>query len=262
MRNSLLALLAVIITVPGIAAATTYHDYDYYRDEVRAGYKTIVIDKRGQRVKDNRGNCVLVGHLEAPSTEKRLHDLKYRKDCILQEPEAPAPVKLAEPAPKPQPIELLRRLRDYQIVFFDFDKDILTPKARETLDTLIALIGDAKDLLDIKLYGHADRFGSNKYNINLSRRRAENVKQYLLTNGGIQTSIISAEALGESQPVTVGCKGQKRTKETIDCLLADRRVEIIVDLVKEERRTLMPGEKLPEGANWQPPAEAKERFTV
>jgi len=71
--------------------------------------------------------------------------------------------------------------------------------------------------------GHADRIGSDAYNMKLSVRRADSVKAYLVSKG-IAASRIYTEGKGERQPVKE-CKGDKKTKELIACLEPNRRVE-------------------------------------
>jgi OOP family OmpA-OmpF porin len=49
--------------------------------------------------------------------------------------------------------------------------------------------------------GHTDSIGTREYNLDLSRKRAESVKQYLVEEFGISEFRISTEAYGESRPV-------------------------------------------------------------
>ena len=71
-----------------------------------------------------------------------------------------------------------------------------------------------------------DRFGSNEYNQKLSERRANTVKDYLVSKN-VQASRIDAEGRGETQPVTKAddCRGAKSAK-VIACLQPDRRVDV------------------------------------
>jgi OOP family OmpA-OmpF porin len=80
----------------------------------------------------------------------------------------------------------------------------------------------------ISAEGHTDRFGTNKYNQDLSERRVAAVKAYLVSKG-IDSGTVRTTAKGETQPVTKAgdCKGAKSAK-VIACLQPDRRVEIEV----------------------------------
>jgi OOP family OmpA-OmpF porin len=78
--------------------------------------------------------------------------------------------------------------------------------------------------------GHADRIGSSPYNQRLSARRAQSVKDYLVSKG-FDASRIYAEGKGETQPVTGDkCRNMgpesRHNRKLIACLQPDRRVEI------------------------------------
>jgi OOP family OmpA-OmpF porin len=80
--------------------------------------------------------------------------------------------------------------------------------------------------------GHADRIGDDKYNQALSERRAAAVKSYLVGKG-IEANRVYAEGKGEKQPVTGDkCKNMGaenvKNKKLVECLQADRRVDIEV----------------------------------
>ena len=78
--------------------------------------------------------------------------------------------------------------------------------------------------------GHTDRIGSDKYNQSLSERRAAAVKEFLVGQG-IDTNRVYTEGKGKTQPVSQ-CSGlgkdSGKNKKLVECLQADRRVEIEV----------------------------------
>ena len=87
-------------------------------------------------------------------------------------------------------------------MLFDFDKDTLTSRARRTLD----ILGQAMTSPELagstfRLEGHTDAVGSFNYNMDLSRRRANRVQQYLSENFGISSSQLIPEGHGESRPL-------------------------------------------------------------
>jgi OOP family OmpA-OmpF porin len=67
--------------------------------------------------------------------------------------------------------------------------------------------------------GHTDAVGTDQYNMRLSLRRANAVRDYLIA-GGISASRIRAEGFGESQPVA--------SNETAEGRAQNRRVELRV----------------------------------
>ena len=85
-------------------------------------------------------------------------------------------------------------------VEFEFDKAELLPEARVTLDTLgKAFTSEQLKHLDFDLEGHTDAVGTDEYNQGLSERRAQAVKDYLVTVVGIDASRLSAAGYGESR---------------------------------------------------------------
>ncbi len=140
-------------------------------------------------------------------------------------PPPPAPKTVAAPPPPPAP----RKVTFSADSLFDFDKAIVKPAGRQHLDKLVAdLRGANFDLITVT--GHTDRIGSHAYNMKLSTRRAEAVKNYLVESAGIPAGKIAAKGTDGSDPVTKPgeCKGTKATKALIACLQPDRRVEVEV----------------------------------
>ena len=102
-------------------------------------------------------------------------------------------------------------------VFFDFDSATVG-----NVSHIADYINGLSETGSISLVGHADPIGDNAYNMALSQRRANNVRS-ALTNSGVDGSVISVDAQGESSPVAQ-CSG--RGAELISCLRADRRVDV------------------------------------
>ena len=136
-----------------------------------------------------------------------------------------APV-LVVPAPAPPP---RRRVSFSAESLFGFDQSAIKPDGRAALDRFAAdTKGTQFDVITVE--GHTDRLGSTAYNQRLSTQRAEAVKAYLVSAGGIDAGKLNAVAKGESEPVTkaADCKGTKPSAKLILCLQPDRRVEIEV----------------------------------
>ncbi|MBS0379719.1 MAG: OmpA family protein [Proteobacteria bacterium] len=83
-------------------------------------------------------------------------------------------------------------------VTFEFNKARLTPNAQTVLDGVaLAFIG--QPTLRVEIAGHTDSTGSVAANLTLSQRRAEAVRDYLLSRGA-QPAQITARGYGKSEP--------------------------------------------------------------
>jgi OOP family OmpA-OmpF porin len=139
-----------------------------------------------------------------------------------------AEVTPVTPAPKMQ----TRKITFSAEELFDFDKAVLRPAGKTSLDNLTSDI-NGLNYETILVTGHTDRIGSNEYNQKLSERRAAAVNTYLISKGILDSRTTSA-GMGETQPVTKSddCKGPV-SKKVIACLQPDRRVEVDVKGSKE-----------------------------
>ena len=99
------------------------------------------------------------------------------------------------------------------------------------LDELADVLGRNAQVTSVTISGYTDRLGSETYNMELSQRRADSVKDYLVSKG-VASSRLTAVAKGESNPL-VQCTDTKRA-DLIKCLEPNRRVE--VEQITIERR--------------------------
>jgi len=83
---------------------------------------------------------------------------------------------------------------------FDFNKATIRKGAENVLDSSIKILKD-NPYLNIQIEGHTDNKGSDNYNLILSIRRAETVKNHLIMHG-IESHRLSSIGLGESTPIT------------------------------------------------------------
>ena len=84
-------------------------------------------------------------------------------------------------------------------IYYDFDKADIREDARPTLDALAAMLFENPNIR-IELGSHTDARGSDRYNLELSQRRAQSAVDYLLLKG-IDTNRIIARGYGETQLV-------------------------------------------------------------
>lgn len=108
-------------------------------------------------------------------------------------------------------------------VYFGFDSDVLTPAAKQKLDTLVGMLSNS-GVSGVSIVGYADPIGNADYNYNLSNRRAAAVEKYLKAKGYISAQAVDVRGMGEGAPVSE-CSGLK-DGELKACLWRDRRVEI------------------------------------
>lgn len=126
----------------------------------------------------------------------------------------PAPPVAAAPPPPPQacPQELPG------MVFFDWDSAELPADARQTVQ-FVATNAPRCNWRNITVTGHADKSGSNEYNMGLSQRRAQAVAS-LMASLGVASASITTAARGEEQPRVPTADGVREAQ--------NRRVEITV----------------------------------
>ncbi|RFA26261.1 hypothetical protein CAI21_17430 [Alkalilimnicola ehrlichii] len=110
-------------------------------------------------------------------------------------------------------------------LYFGFDADTLDTEAQAALTQAFATVPEnALNTLSVELDGHADHLGNPGYNQQLSRRRAEAVRDWLLTQG-VPTQAVTLHAHGDSharQADTAHCPDD----DLRHCLRDFRRVEL------------------------------------
>jgi peptidoglycan-associated lipoprotein len=102
-------------------------------------------------------------------------------------------------------------------VFFDSDSAELTPQSVATLEKQARWLRDYAQYT-FTVEGHADERGTREYNIALSARRAQAVRDYL-TSRGVQGQRMRTIAYGKERPVAVcddiSCWSQNRRSVTV-----------------------------------------------
>ena len=103
----------------------------------------------------------------------------------------------------------------YAPIGFEFDSSVLKTESYSTLDKLAKELRDSNGT--VTLDGYASAEGTEDYNLNLSKDRANAVKQYLV-NAGVSASNINANGYGEANPIASNATEEGRVQ--------NRRVEI------------------------------------
>lgn len=109
-------------------------------------------------------------------------------------------------------------------VTFAVDSTAISPAFQANLDKVAqSMVQYPNSLIDV--YGHTDSTGSDAYNMDLSKRRADSVARYLISRG-VSSARIQTQGMGESHPVADNATAEGRA--------LNRRVEIKITPVTTE----------------------------
>ena len=138
----------------------------------------------------------------------------------LEKPGKLAKLEMVPPVPSIEANSLLINLDSE--VLFDVDKyDVrVHPEAEEVLKNL-AIVLKEMDVKNFEIDGHTDSDASDEYNQVLSEKRANSVKNFLVSQG--VTAEITTKGYGESKPVA--------SNDTAEGKQKNRRVEIIIPTI-------------------------------
>lgn len=116
--------------------------------------------------------------------------------------------------------ELERRIKrkDIPPISFELNKAVLKPEAKDALDFVADVMLKHPDL-KLMVFGHTCDLGSEEYNLWLSQKRAEAVKDYLVEIG-VMGEFVRAKGFGEAKPI--------EPNESEETRSLNRRVEFVV----------------------------------
>lgn len=116
--------------------------------------------------------------------------------------------------------ELERRIKrkDIPPISFELNKAVLKPEAKAALDFVADVMFKHPDL-KLMVFGHTCDLGSDEYNLWLSQKRAEAVKDYLVEIG-VMGEFVRAKGFGEAKPL--------EPNESEETRSLNRRVEFVV----------------------------------
>ena len=117
-------------------------------------------------------------------------------------------------------------------LLFDFDSYALKPETRSNLQELSETLNKYDDT-EILVLGHTDNVGTDQYNESLSEKRANAVKNYLISQQ-VTGSRMSTEGYGETDPVA--------DNETEAGRAQNRRVEVVIVANKKLQRAAKNGD--------------------
>ncbi|HWM91700.1 MAG TPA: OmpA family protein [Thermoanaerobaculia bacterium] len=104
-------------------------------------------------------------------------------------------------------------------VYFEVNKSVVQPAMRSRLVEITRALSRAGDDASILIEGHTDADGSNEYNLELSRLRAEAVRS-VLVSGGVSPARVETQGYGETRPIAPNSSATGKAQ--------NRRVEIVL----------------------------------
>jgi len=162
----------------------------------------------GQAKKSGDAADLLAQFQQAASRTEHYYSVSY-------EFAAPPPAVAAAPPPPGRKVMTFQ-----QAALFDFDKAILKPEGKEQLKKYREEVRDAMSRADkVTITGYTDSIGTDEYNKKLSLRRAEAVRDYLVSLG-VDKSKLEVHGEGKANPVADNKTAAGRAK--------NRRVEVEV----------------------------------
>lgn len=165
-------------------------------------------DSSKHYVTDSAGRCVRTSEWSKETATKECN------------PELFPEVVEAPPAPAAPPVPVYTKHTLSATALFDFDKAVLKPEGKKSIHDIDTDIQSSQSkVIDIKVVGYTDSIGTEAYNEQLSVRRANAVKDYMVSEG-VDPGIIDVKGMGEADPVASNATAAGRAQ--------NRRVEISV----------------------------------
>ena len=141
-------------------------------------------------------------------------DAANKANALCPPKPKPEPKPAAEVKPAPKVVD-----RFILTINFAFNKSTVTKSDADQLRKALEFINKYPGA-KIKLEGHTDSIGSEKFNLKLSEKRAEATKQYLVKEGHIEDSRLSTVGYGKAKPIA--------SNKTKSGRAQNRRVEIVI----------------------------------
>ena len=205
MKSALIAKILASASVLVITAAT-------------AGVTPNLLDSSGKPVRDGSGACVQeLSSVEHPDcVAKKAEPAKAAAPVVPAQPAKPVAPVAPSAAAAAAPSSVKASVTIQAEALFDFDKSVVKPAGKKSIDEAIAKI-KSLDIEVVIATGHTDSVGTDAYNQKLSERRANSVKEYMVSKG-IPAAKITTLGKGETQPIA--------SNKTADGRAKNRRVDI------------------------------------
>jgi OmpA-OmpF porin, OOP family len=175
-----------------------------------------VYDANGKVARDTNGKCVLTSAWSKANATKECHPELFpepKPEPKAAEP-APAPVAVAPPPPPPTPKVMVFEAA----ALFGVNKAEISPAGKEKIKEYREQArAEMSSATTIKITGHTDSSGKPAYNQKLSVKRAEAVRDYLISLGA-DASKMEVSGMGADKPIADNKTKEGRAK--------NRRVEV------------------------------------
>jgi OOP family OmpA-OmpF porin len=144
------------------------------------------------------------------------------EDTCIPDPETKNGYLDTDGCPDEVPREVTKFTGAIKGITFDTDKDTIRKSSQPTLDETAKVLADHPDIR-IEIAGHTDDTGEREHNIDLSKRRADSVKKYLVDKG-IDSGRIETAGHGPDKPTDPVAEGDS-SKVKKDKRSKNRRIE-------------------------------------
>jgi peptidoglycan-associated lipoprotein len=204
-RRSVLAVgaLAMVIGLAGCAAKVKQEDFNNEMAKLRQEMQS--------------GDQAVAARVD--STNQALAEQRARLDALEQELQAFRSEYTVS-------IEKVRGMLKFNVpVHFEYDRAELRETDRPVLDRFASVVAEYYPGALVTVEGFTDPSGSAAYNLQLGKRRAEAVQEYLATAGGLGADRLKAVSYGEARnrQVAPGAKGPGEDG------IENRRVALVID---------------------------------
>ncbi|NIR36899.1 MAG: OmpA family protein, partial [Actinobacteria bacterium] len=160
-------------------------------------------DEDGCPDPDNDGDGILDEHDQCPNDAEVINGVEDEDGC-----------------PDESAIRVTcRAIEINDRIYFETGKAVIRRRSHGLLDQLAAVMGSRPDITKVRVEGHTDSRGRDRYNMELSEQRAAAVRQYLLSRGIAGDRLLS-QGFGETQPL--------ESNDTREGRAANRRVEFLI----------------------------------
>ena len=138
-------------------------------------------------------------------------------------PDDPGPARVGEPTHGcPLARVANQKIEILQQIFFDHNSATISEGSQPVLEAVAAVmkkLGDAS----VRVEGHTDEVGSDAVNLDLSRRRARAVAQWLIENAGIDATRLQTTGYGKSRPLVSGSTADTGKNRRVEFVIIEAK---------------------------------------